>query len=207
MVTFKQFIAEQQNPVGTLHVFDIDDTLLHTNAMIHVKRGGETVQRLTNQEFNNHELPTGHEYDFTEFRNAEKFQKESKPILPMIEKVKAILLNIQANPASKSRIIMNTARADFDDKETVLNTFRQHGIDMSQIHIHRAGNIPGTDLPAKKKLVYIRRYLQQHSYKEVHMYDDSATNLKFFMMLGQEFPNTKFVGWHVMHNGSIRKFG
>jgi FMN phosphatase YigB (HAD superfamily) len=207
-LTFKQFLTEETSvQAGTLHVFDIDDTLLRPSALIHVKQNGQTVKRLSNQEFNDHNLPPGHEYDFTEFRDAEKFRNESQPIMPMIEKVKAILANIKANPSSKSRIIMNTARGDFDNKDVVLDTFRQYGIDMNHIHLHRAGNIPGSALPAEKKLVYIRRYLHQHPYEEVHMYDDSKTNLTYFLKLTTEFPNTKFVAWLVNQHGRVQKFG
>lgn len=206
MISFKQYLSEQSVPAGTLHVFDIDDTLLHTNAMIHVKKNGQTVQRLTNQEFNDHTLEPGHEYDFSEFRNARKFHDESKPIEPMIRKLKAIEANIRSKSDSKSRIIMNTARADFDDKQTVLNTFKKYGINMDNIHLHRAGNIPGNALPAEKKLVYIRRYLHQHPYKEVHMYDDSKTNLTYFATLKNEFPYTDFIGWLVSPQGNIKRF-
>ena len=76
MILFKEFLIEGA-PKKHLHVFDIDDTLLHTNAKIHVKdSSGKTTQTLTNQEFNDHKLPKGHSYDFGEFRSAEKFAKE-----------------------------------------------------------------------------------------------------------------------------------
>lgn len=194
---------------SSLHVFDIDDTLFHTHALIHVKDPmGKTVAKLSNSEFNDHRLPPGHSYDFHEFRSADKFQKTSKPIQPMLHKIKAIHNHIINVP--HSRVIMNTARADFDDKNKFLDTFRRHGVPVDHpdkpIHAHRAGNEPGTDLPAVKKNVVLRRYLDKHPYGSVHMYDDSKTNLHHFLKLKHEYPTTNFHAWHAQPNGALKKY-
>ena len=205
MRTFLQVLYESEQ--GGLHIFDIDDTLLHTTAKIKVRDPhGNVVQDLSNQEFNDHKLPDGHSYDFSEFRSSDKFKDDSKPIGPAIAKLRAIHGNIKKKPSSKSRIIMNTARADFDNKDRFLDTFRSHGIDIDKIHVHRAGNIPGNEQPAHKKLVYIRQHLDSGNYKEAHMYDDSTTNLRAFAMLKHEYPNVRFHGWHAQPDGSMKKF-
>jgi hypothetical protein len=205
MKTILQFLWE--NRPGGLHIFDIDDTLMHTTAKIKVKdNDGNVVRSLTNQEFNDHKLEDGHSYDFSEFRSSDKFKDDSEPIRPAIAKLKAIHNNIKNKPSSKSRIIMNTARADFDDKEKFLSKFRAHGIDIDNIHVHRAGNIPGDEQPAQKKLVYIRKHLDSGNYREAHMYDDSTTNLRAFKSLQSEYPNVKFHAWHAKPDGSMRKF-
>jgi len=179
-----------------LTIFDIDDTLFHTTAQIKVIKNGQIVRSLTNQEFNNYELQPGEEYDFGEFRSAEKFNKESQPIRPMIAKLKAIL-----NNAGDSRVIMLTARADFDDKEKFLSTFKKYGIDMSRVHVHRAGNLPGDENPAYKKAVWVRKYLNTGKYNRVRLYDDSKTNLTVFKALEKEYPNVKFEAYYVGPEG------
>lgn len=201
MQTLEELLTEIRNQ-GTLYVFDIDDTLLHTNAMTYVRFNGEIVHRLSAQEFNNHVLDDGHEYDFHEFEDAQKFHDESKPIEPVMQLLKTLVASVDG----RSKIIMNTARGDFDDKDVVLNTFRKYGIDMDKVHLHRAGNIPGKVLPAMKKLVYIRKYLNVQTYKEVCMFDDSKTNLHHFMTLAREFPLTKFSPWLVSENGRLTKY-
>ena len=191
MKTFKSFLTEA---VGkkSLHIFDIDDTLLHTTAKIHVKDPqGKTVKTLSNQEFNDHYLPKGHSYDFGEFRNAQKFSKESKPINSMINKVK----HLSTNP--ENHVIFNTARANFDDKNKFLGTFKKHGINMKGIHVIRAGNINQEGTPAAKKATVIHGYISKHKYKDVHMYDDSKSNLKTFLTLRPHHPNTSFHAYHV----------
>jgi len=45
MISFKSYLAEDTTK-HTLHVFDIDDTLLHTTAKIHVRnKEGKAVKR------------------------------------------------------------------------------------------------------------------------------------------------------------------
>ena len=182
-----------------LVIFDIDDTLLHTTAKINVVRDGQVVRSLTNQEFNNYQLQPGEQFDFGEFRNAEKFAKESKPIKPMINKLKTILRHADK---THSKVIMLTARADFDDKHTVLKTFHDYGVDMSRIHLYRAGNIPGDDPPALKKAVYVRQFLNSGNYNRVSLYDDSNSNLAAFKDLQKEFPHVRFSAYHVNSTGN-----
>jgi hypothetical protein len=191
MISFKTYL-EEDTKKHSLHVFDIDDTLLHTTAKIHVRNhSGKIIDTLSNQQFNDHDLPAGHTYDFSEFRNAAKFRKESKPIHSMINKVKA-LTNQPGH-----HVIFNTARANFDDKNTFLGTFKDHGIPMDKIHVIRAGNINMEGPPAEKKAVVIHGYIKKHKYKDVHMYDDSKTNLRSFLGLKSNHPETNFHAHHV----------
>jgi hypothetical protein len=199
MDDFKKFLKE-----SGLHMFDVDDTLFHTTAKIHVKdKTGKTINTLSNSEFNTHTLEPGHQYDFSEFRDADKFHKESKPISKMIGKIKAIHKNVQNKPDSK--VILNTARADFDDKNKFLDKFRKHGIDIDNIHVERAGNIPGDEQPAEKKAQIVRNHLTRKQYKNVHLYDDSMSNLKALQKMKHEYPDVNFHAHHVQPDGSVKK--
>ena len=82
--------------------------------------------------------------EFKEFKSAKKFRNESKPITPMINKMK----KMHKNPNSK--VIINTARSDFDNKHEFLNTFRDQGVDIDKIHVHRTGNDPSRDSTEEK---------------------------------------------------------
>ena len=152
---------------------------------------------MTNQQFNDYNLEDGEEYDFGEFRNAEKFRQESEPIGPMLDELKTILDH------TRGRVIMLTARSDFDDKETFLQTFADHGIDMSKIHVHRAGNLPGSEVPAQKKAVWVRKYLNTGNYNRVSLYDDSMTNLRVFKELEDEYPDVEFDAYHITGKGDV----
>lgn len=197
MKKFSEFLVEETRK-KSLHVYDIDDTLMHTTARIHVKnKVGKVVQSLSNQEFNDHKLKPGHSYDFGEFRSASKFNKESKPINKMIDHLKKTASD------SNNHIILNTARANFDDKHTFLNTFKKYGVNMKGIHVIRAGNIKQDSLPAEKKTKVIHGYISKHKYDNVHMYDDSKTNLKSFVDLKDKHPNTTFHAHHI-EDGDIK---
>ena len=199
MKKFKEFIAE-----NSLHVFDIDDTLFHTTAQVHVKHGNKTVAKLSNSDYNNHKLEPGHHYDYSEFKSAEKFDTESKPVHKMMGKLKAIHKNVKAK-GSGSKIIMNTARQDFDDKDRFLNTFRKHGVDIDDIHVHRAGNIKGKSVGEAKNEI-VRQHLNKSAYHTVHLYDDSKTNLKHFLSLKKEHPHIEFNAHHVQPDGTTKKY-
>jgi putative chitinase len=182
-----------------LTIFDIDDTLFHTTAKIKVISNGQEVRTLTNQEFNNYKLQPDEEFDFGEFRNAEKFAKESEPIKPMINTLKRIL-----DRAANTKVIMLTARADFDDKDKFLATFEKYGIDMSRVHVHRAGNLPGNEPPAYKKAIWVRKYLNTGKYSRVNLIDDSMSNLRVFKSLEKEYPQVDFDAYFVKPSGSIQ---
>ena len=201
---FKEYILEQAARKGGLHVFDIDETLFKTTARIHVKdHKGNLVHTLSNSEFNNHKLEPKQVYGFDEFRKADKFHDESEPIHPMIAKLRKIHANVMKTPGSK--VIMNTARADFDDKDKFLSKFKKHGIDIDNIHVHRAGNIEGLESPAEKKNVIMRKYLDTGDYRHATMYDDSTKNLHHFLKLKNEYPHMNFHAYHVQHDGSVKK--
>lgn len=196
MKRYKEFIAE-----SGLHVFDIDDTLFHTTAQVHVKKGDETVARLTSAEYNSHVLPPDHHYDYREFKSAHKFNTESKPVHRMMDKMKGIHASVKKK--GSGRVIMNTARQDFDDKHKFLDTFREHGVDIDDIHVHRAGNIKGMSVGQAKNAV-IKKHLNTGKYTHVSLYDDSKENLNHFMELSKEHPDIKFRGYHVQPDGRIK---
>jgi hypothetical protein len=136
------------------------------------------------------------------FRDAKKFREESKPITKMFAKAKAILGNVANKP--KSRVIILTARDDFDDREVFLNTFRDHGFDIDKVRVERAGKIKGMQ-PEHSKFIIIRNYLKQGTFARVRLFDDSRANLNQFLRLQQEFPNISFEAYFVDHDGNAKK--
>ena len=193
---FKEFIGS-----GTLTIFDIDETLFHTKAKVAVVKDGKVIKLLDNQEFNTYKLKPDEEFDFKEFRSAEVFRKTSSPIVRMVEKAKAIV-KAKSNPHSKAIIV--TARADFDDKEMFLQTFRDHGLPIDSMHVERSGNL-GISSPAEAKKVVFRKYLNTRNYIKTRLYDDAMTNLKAFLELKSEYPGIEFEAWFVNSDGSIKR--
>jgi len=170
-----------------LIIFDIDETLFKTNASIQVINNGNIVKLLTNTEYNSHKLSDNESYDFSEFRNSEKFHNESVPIGDMIEQVKSSI-------KEGSDVYFVTARDDFNNKELFLDTFINQGIDIDKIRVERAGKINDINVSATKKKIIIRNILKTKQYDSVIFFDDFWGNLQEFYSLKSEFPNTEFKG-------------
>jgi Mg2+/Co2+ transporter CorB len=105
-----------------------------------------------------------------------------------------------------NKVIMVTARADFNDREIFLDTFRRFGIDMSKVHVYRAGNIQGLSTEFKKKAI-IRKVLDSDNYTKAIMYDDAIPNLESFLSLQETHPNVRFYAWYVNPKGEAQEFG
>lgn len=185
-----------------LTVFDIDDTLFHTTAVIKVLKDGKVIKTLTSAEYNEYKLKSGEKYDFGEFKSSKKFHDESKPIRKMLAKAKAMLKNIANKPNSK--IIVVTARGDFDDKKLFLQTFRKHGLDIDQIRVERAGKISDVSGTAAKKSIIIRNYLNTGKFSRVRLFDDNLENLKVFLKLQKSFPDITFEAYFAKLDGTVK---
>jgi len=197
MISFKEHkLIEMLDPKHpTLHAFDIDETLFtHDNSKVrvHVKDPhGNRVQTLTNQEFNTHQLPPGHSYDFHEFKSADLFDKSAHPIRKMIAKMKAIHKH-------NKNVELLTARSDLDDKDKFAHVMKKYGIDISKIHVRRAGNLGKKPPEAKKQIIH--DLINKEGYKKVHLYDDSKDNLDAFLSLKSKHPDVEFHAHHVKHH-------
>ena len=187
--------------LGNLSVWDIDETLFQTKAQVHVMKDDKRVKSLSNKQYNTHKLKKGESYNFSEFKDAKLFDKTSVPIQRAIDKA-AKTLKAYAN-LPNSKVIVLTARSDFDDPNTFLNTFERYGLNMRNIHVHRAGNL---GLPAAEaKKIYVKQYLETGKFKSVSLFDDDAKNLEMFLSLKKEYPKVKFVAYMANH-GYFRKY-
>ena len=178
-----------------LTIFDIDETLFETTAMIRVVKDGSVVKLLTNSEYNTYELEVDESFDFSEFKDSEKFFHESKPIHDLLDEVRASL-------SKNEDVRIVTARCDFDNKDLFLDTFRKHDIDIDRIHVYRAGNMDNSIPPAIKKAIIIGGFLEVAKYSKVSLFDDSMSNLKEFMKLAKKFSTTRFEAMFVQ-NGIV----
>lgn len=199
----RNFLTELASEYGKGITFiDIDETIFKTFAMIHVvnKETGNLIKKLNNQEFNTYKLKPGEEFKFHEFRNAKVFKDTSIPIPKTIERIKRMFQNIDRRG---SKVILLTARANFDDKETFLSKFREVGIPIDQIYVERVGNfsespeiykriiknkgMPKSVSDAKKKV--IMDYISTGEYRRVRLIDDDMKNIKDFISIEKDVMN------------------
>jgi hypothetical protein len=177
---FEEYLEEKARgtkPKTTAHAYDMDETLFghdHSKVNVHVhNEKGERTQSLSNQEFNTHKLPKGHSYNFDEFRSSKVFEKSAKPLKKMIKH-----LNRQKARGYDTHIV--TARSDMDDQPAFAKHLSKYGININpgengkgHTHVHRTGNLEGSDVGVKKKDT-LQGLSQKHGYKKIHMYDDAA---------------------------------
>lgn len=196
---FTDYLVEAEE--SSLSVFDIDDTLFRTTTKVYIKKGGKRIRSLIPAEFNVYKLKNGEKYDFSEFRSAAIFHKTAEPVEIVFKTAKKMLKNFTS---PKKKFIIVTARADLDDRELFLSTFRKYGFDISRVHVYRAGNIDAPGPEAKKTI--IRDQIKKDSFEIVRMFDDAEKNLRGFLDLKQEFPNIKFEAFYIHENGRISRF-
>ncbi len=182
-----------------LVIFDIDDTLVNTDTRANVVRDGRVVKQLNSHDFTHYRLQPGEEFDFGAFRDAREFFTQARPIPGMIRQLKQDI-------ATGNRVIMLTARSDFNDRDIFLDTFRRFGIDMDRVHVYRAGNLAIKAATEEKKKIILRHLLGKEHFDKLIMYDDSVPNLNAFLSLRQEYPWSRFYAWHVDPNGQASEY-
>lgn len=201
MLSFKEFLSESQELAG-LTIWDIDETLFKTVARVNIVKDGEVIKKLGNREYNTYHLQPGESFDFHEFKNARHFRDTSEPIAKAIRKLIAMHKNVKAKG---SKMIIVTARSDFDDRDIFLDTFRQQGIDIDDIYVHRAGNL-GTMPSAAAKKIVIKKYLDTGKFGRARLFDDAVTNLQMFKDLAHEYPNIKFEPFLAREDGTFTRY-
>ena len=181
--TYEDYLNEVRRPGKPYHgskiiVFDLDDTLVITDAKIKVcdKKSGECFA-LTPEEFNEYEKQPHHELDFDDFKSLE-IMKAGKLIEYYLKIFKE---------AYKQRLAVGIVTAR-DDREMIYKWLREHvgfKIDKDLIYavndpVHKfRGAISERKKAAFKELIDM-------GYMDFQFYDDDAANLSLVKSLESE---------------------
>lgn len=189
---YKQYLNELSSDYGRgITFFDIDETIFHTKAFIYVRKGGKIIRKLSNQDFNTYKLGADETFSFEEFRDAELFKKTSIPIPQVVERIKRMFKNIGVRG---SKVVLLTARADFNNRDVFLATFSEIGLPIQNIYVERAGNyFEGTNKGKSMTISQVKKniilkYLVDGDYRRCRLIDDDMKNLKDFLKLEDELP-------------------
>lgn len=183
--TYEQFLVEKSRPFSqtAITVFDLDDTLVITDAKIKVCNivTGD-CHELTPEEFNEYEANPNHELNFDDFKSLE-IMKAGDLI--------HYYLKILADAYKMKRAVgIVTAR---DSQEMIYTWLKDHvGFHIAKDLIY-AINDPVHGLSgsiAQKKQQAFREYIEM-GYRKIQFFDDDNANLKLVKDLQEEYPDVE----------------
>ena len=183
--TYEQFLVEKSRPFSqtAITVFDLDDTLVITDAKIKVCNivTGD-CHELTPEEFNEYEANPNHELNFDDFKSLE-IMKAGDLI--------HYYLKILADAYKMKRAVgIVTAR---DSQEMIYTWLKDHvGFHIAKDLIY-AINDPVHGLTgsiAQKKQQAFREYIEM-GYRKIQFFDDDNANLKLVKDLQEEYPDVE----------------
>lgn len=157
----------------TLHVYDFDDTLAKSEALIYVHKNDGNTVTLTPEEFAVYEEQSGDKFDFSDFN---RMLRNAKPIRRNVKMIHKSL----SDPTVKTTIL--TARAiAFPIRHYFKKTF---GIEPYVVAV-------GSSDPMKKAN-WIEKHLRK-GYNNVFFTDDSLKNLAAVEKLKDKYPTANIV--------------
>lgn len=150
-------------------LFDVDDTLIHSDLRLYVKKNGKVVKTLSSSEYNTYELQPGETIDYTEFKD-ENLLNNNSIFLKYWDTLKR-------EYKKGTHIGILTARSD---KDMFFRFFKNHGFEIKKELVF-AINDPSIRLKGKtiedRKAEVIKR-IAKWGYKTIIFFDDNIDNLR-----------------------------
>ncbi len=171
MNKFQKFLESFKD---NAYIWDVDDTLFTSAAMVLVKDvDGNVIEELSPQEYNTYKLQQGEEFDFSQFRNPEVLLKtaEKTTYFKVIEKMNAA---IQRGDSDSSLYIL-TARGD-EIIEGLRKLLNNHGITNIK-QIFAVGEWKDNLTIAERKKKVLSQIVKRHK-GQVTFFDDDIENIK-----------------------------
>lgn len=169
-------------PKNKAYIFDFDETLVKTDAKVHILKDGKRSYSLTPSEYNFYHPKPGEEIDMSDFSDPRLIYSATKyKMWPVIRNVDMA----RKTGRSDSDIYILTARSP-SAQVPIYNFLKREGIDIPLSYVLTIGNDNGDyyDIAAEKKEVLLKI---ANSYQEVIFFDDNEKNIK----LANEIPGIK----------------
>jgi hypothetical protein len=180
---YSDFVAEKSRPFSetAITVFDLDDTLVITQAKIKVCNivTGD-CHELTPEEFNEYERHPDHQLDFDDFKSLE--------IMKAGELIHYYLKILADAYKMKRAVGIVTAR---DDREMIYKWMKEHvGFHIAKDLIYAINDpVHGfTGSVAQRKQEAFREIIER-GYKKIQFFDDDQANLNLVNDLKSEYPD------------------
>ncbi len=176
-----EIVKEARSAHKRLRIFDFDDTLVKTDAMVHVTDRCGVSFDLTPGEFAVYERQDGDVMDYSDF------QKLINP--RAIRWTNKILHNVYAHHGPTGLVILS-ARSCKEPIEQFL-----HDIGMNDVEVVALNN---ADPLVKARWVDAR--IRRDGLTEVEFFDDSHKNVAAIRDLERDHPEVKIIARHIVHN-------
>lgn len=183
-----------------IHLFDLDDTLITTEAKIVVKdEMANVVDKLSSFEWTTYHKKSGQSYDFSDLYNVKHICNAK-----VVNRTREIINEIKKNP--QNRIGILTARGN---KKMLFPLIRKFMLTNFGINIKRKFFFAVSDVhfvknkekriigfakmsAAEKKSIIVKDEIIDKGFKDINFYDDSQENINSFNKLSSGFDNIKF---------------
>lgn len=168
-----EFLIHGKNSDKVL-IFDIDDTLIKSDAKVYVRKDGKVVRELNSDEYNFYKLQPGESYSYEEFGDIKKMlSAEIKPYFNTMKREygKGVHISILTARANKNMI------HDFFIKKA--------GIDIHPDLIFTTGDDQSNCTISEKKAKCIKT-LVNYGYRTLIFFDDNVDNLREVKSMGNE---------------------
>lgn len=158
----------------TLVIFDFDDTLFRSGAMIGVQKPGSPKRYLTSHEYATYTPEEGEVFDYEQFH---VYPPRPEPIYKTTSALKK-----SVSSEGIRNVVILTARANPEPVEQVLNNFGMPTVEILAI---------GSSNP-EHKADQVERLVNERNYDRVVVYEDSSANISAIRkrvkpMLGDNF--------------------
>ena len=157
-------------------IFDIDDTILKSNATVDVYKNDKVVRQLSSSEFNTYKLKPGEQFDFTSFNSAESLI--TAELLPywntlVREYKKGTHVGIITARSDKYAIQKFLLYNNIDIKEPLI-------IAVNDKHSYYYGNVAERKRQAIEELIHV-------GYNTFVFFDDNTDNLRYAKSLEKDY--------------------
>jgi len=153
------------------YIFDFDETLVRTDARIHVYKNGVHVREMDSRQFNTYKKTPGETLDFTDFEDGELILASKK------YKGWKVLKNVSdaiKEERSTSDIYILTARHEIV-KSFIYEYLKQNGIEIDIDKIITIGDGTGKIDISEEKEKILKKL--SHLYDVMYFFDDDPRNI------------------------------
>lgn len=174
---------------NTLFIFDFDDTLVFSGAVVHITHADGSKESLESHEFATYQEQPGDQFDYSEF---DTYPPDGKIIKRTFKKM---LETISAHGADN--VIVLSARGNPAPMEKFLS---DQGLS-SNIQIVGVGSSNPQD-----KASFVEEKLKTGQWSSVEIFEDSIANINAIgSMISSKYPEISYIKNHIQAEGILRK--